>query len=78
MTPKSAAALVEAAPPSGLKTCSDPIGASSAGILSFCPRNVVDGSTLETSFSTRGRNATWSNANLFRRMVVSDSEAPTR
>ena len=45
MMPNSVAALVEPAAPSGSKVCSDPIGARMAGMRSFWPRKVVDGST---------------------------------
>jgi len=45
--PKSVAALVDAAPASGWKTCSEPIGARMAGIRSFCPGRCggIDGRT---------------------------------
>jgi hypothetical protein len=76
--PKSVAALVDAAPASGWKTCSEPIGARMAGIRSFCPRKVVEGSMDDTSTRMRGRNATRSKASRLRRRVVSDSDPPTR
>ena len=78
MVPNSAAALATAAPPSGVMVCSDPIGAIITGMRSFCPRNVVDVSTLETSTSTRGRNPRQSKPKRLRRMVVSDSAPPVR
>jgi hypothetical protein len=78
MIPNSEAPLVEPAAPSGWNVCNDPIGARIAGIRSFSPRNVVEGSTFVTSTRIRGRNATLSNASRFLRSVVSDSDPPTR
>ena len=78
MVPNSAAAFATAAPPSGVMVCSEPMGAIITGIRSFCPRNVVDVSTLETSTSTRGRKPKLSKPNRLRRMVVSDSAPPVR
>ena len=76
--PNSCAALATATAPSGVMSCSDPIGASITGILSLCPRNVLDVSTFETSTSTRERKARLSSAERFRHMVVSDSAPPVR
>ena len=76
--PNSCAALATATAPSGVMICSEPIGASITGILILWPRIVADGSTFETSTSTRGRNARLSSANRFRHMVVSDSAPPVR
>ena len=74
--PNSDAALAAPAAASGWKVCIEPSGASITGILSFDPRNVVDGSMFVTSMQTRGRNAIRSNASRFRRIVVSDSDPP--
>jgi hypothetical protein len=76
MMPNSVAARVEATVPSGSSRWSWPIGARMAGMRSFWPRKVVEGSTFATSTRMRGRKAIRSKAARFRRRVVSDSEPP--
>ena len=76
--PNSAAASAEAQPPSGAKTWSEPMGASITGMRMGWSRKVVEGSVSETSTRTRGRKARRSKARRLRRMVVSDSDPPTR
>ncbi|HXK27483.1 MAG TPA: hypothetical protein VJ646_04415 [Candidatus Binatia bacterium] len=56
IVPNSVAALATATPPSGVRDCSEPMGASITGILSRCPRKIAAVSILETSTRTRGRN----------------------
>ena len=78
MMPNSVAAWVLANAASGWKTWSEPMGARMAGMRSLWPRNVVDGSSVDTSTRMRGRKAMRSKARRLRRRVVSDSEPPTR
>jgi len=77
-TPNSAEACAAVAPPPGVKLSMEPIGAISTGRRTGLPRKVDVASTLETSRSTRGRNASESIARRLRRSVVSVSVPPTR
>jgi hypothetical protein len=54
------------------------MGAIITGMRTGLPRKVEVASTLETSRSTRGRNASESIARRLRRSVVSVSVPPTR
>ena len=55
----------------------DPTGARTTGSRILRPNWVTEASTLLTSRSTRGRNASESSAMRLRRNVVSDSTPPT-
>ena len=75
---ESAAALAGPMPPSGCRSCNEPIGARMAGMRSFCPNSEPERSICLTSFSTLGRNARESSPWRLRLVVVSVSAPPTR
>jgi hypothetical protein len=77
-TPKAPEALPAVAPPPGAKLSTDPTGASITGMRTGLPRKADDVSTLETSRSTRGRQASESIAARLRFTVVSVSVPPIR
>ena len=70
-------ALATAASPSVCMSRVNPVGAKASGRAAAAPSTVVDGSTAETSRSTRGRNSTASNAARDRRRLSSDPAAPS-
>ena len=76
-SPARSAARATASSPSGSAMRVKPVGASTSGYGSGLPSNVVDGSTLPTDRSTRGRNSMRANASLLLRSERSSSAPPS-
>ena len=75
--PTRSATRPTAASPSVCMSRVKPVGAKASGSAARAPSTVVDGSTAETSRSTRGRNSTRSNASRDRRRPISAPAAPS-
>ena len=75
--PTRAATRATAGSPSVCIIRVKPVGAKTRGSADGRPRIVVDGSTLETSRSTRGWNSTRANASRERRRPSSSPAAPS-
>ena len=75
--PTRSATRATAASPSVCMSRVNPVGAKASGSAERAPSSVVDGSTAETSRSTRGRNSTRSNASRERRRLISAPAAPS-
>jgi hypothetical protein len=76
--PNASAASATDVPPPASKTWIDPIGGSTTGMRSRCPPKPMLASTFDTSFNTRGRNASESSAMRLRLSDASVSAPPTR